>query len=167
MKSPADWPKAFYLLGAGQTPCVCFMVCIYLLGAECPLCLLAHHLLPSPLLWDDQEPLSKAVSFPVHPLCGYWTLSLGTSIRHKAGTSQGGSSSQDQQHCLNAMPSLCRTAGWNRLQKQALGTAFPSLNRKLPGQQLSRQRSHPQHTTVQEGGGGSGAAAELKYSLEI
>lgn len=163
MKSPADWPKAFYLLGAGQTPCVCFMVCIYLLGAECPLCLLAHHLLPSPLLWDDQEPLSKAVGFPVHPLCGYWTLGLWAHLLDtKPGLLREGVAPRNalqQQHRLNAMPSLCRTAGWSRLQKQALGTAFPSLSRKLPGQQLSRQRLHPQHTTVPEGGG-AGAAGQ-------
>lgn len=140
------------------------MVCIYLPEAECPLCLLAHYLLPSPLLWDDQKPLSKAVGFPVHPLCGYWTLGLWAHLLDtKPGHLREGVAPRialQQQHRLNAMSSLCRTAGWNCLQKQALSTAFPSLSRKLPGQQLSRQRSHPQHATVLEGLGAGAVGQE-------
>lgn len=129
------------------------------------------------------SPLTSALGRSGTPLQGsgfpstspVWILdagSLGTSIRHKAGTSQGGSSSQE---CLAAAtPSQCHA-----LPVQNCGLESPSETSSgysIPFPQQEATRAAAKQTEITPSahhrarggqGGGSGAAAELKYSLEI
>lgn len=94
---------------------MCLFHGMYLPEAACPLPSLSPPPpLPLPLLWDDQEPLSKAVGFSIHALCGYWTTGLSAHLLDKqlGLLREGGApriSLQQQQHHLRALPSLCRT----------------------------------------------------------